>query len=696
MRDGKWLRRLKGTTFSARRAWRVVLSFVVCQLLLGTQQALAQYNIDRLVNIGRSALYYEDYVLSMQYFNQVIAVRPWLYEPWFFRAVAKYNLDDFAGAEADCTEAISRNPFVVNVYELRGLARIQQEKFQEAIADYDKALTYAPDNRSLWHNRVLCHLQNKDYQTALQQLDTMQARWSHYAQAYSIRADVYLQMADTTAAAEALEKSIELDPYDGRTWAVRSLISLQKQQWKEAEQQLDQAIRLLPKNGGYYLNRALARYHQNNLRGAMADYDMTLDLEPNNFLGHYNRGLLRADIGDDNRAIGDFDFVLRLQPDNMLALFNRAVLLDRTGDLRGAVRDYSKVIEEYPNFHTGILYRARCYRRLGMTAKAELDEFAVYKAQLYKHLYGIDPKDRKRSQRKWSDMDPDKFNELVVEDEQEPEREYQSEYRGHVQNRKADMEMLPMFALALEPQTNGVAKTANYDQQVESINQQHLARTLYINNSMPTLDTPHTTDYFAYIDSLTNAIEHAHNMQRTKPLLMARAVAYTALQDYEAATTDLTTCLQADSTCVPALWQRAVTRYRQMLVAGNSSLIVTSTTADASRHDEAQRVSMQLVAAGIDSDLERALKLNPRSTFLLYNRACLYAYQQDYEKAVNLFTDALQADTHLAEAYYNRGLCLLKLGRETEAVSDLSKAGELGLYAAYSIIKKQRSAAVQK
>ena len=30
----------------------------------------AQFNTDRLIAIGRSALYYEDYVLSIQYFNQ--------------------------------------------------------------------------------------------------------------------------------------------------------------------------------------------------------------------------------------------------------------------------------------------------------------------------------------------------------------------------------------------------------------------------------------------------------------------------------------------------------------------------------------------------------------------------------------------------------------------------------------------------
>ena len=105
----------------------------------------AQYNTDRLVMIGRSALYYEDYVLSIQYFNQAIGAKPYLYEPWFFRGVAKFYLDDFRGAESDCTEAIERNPYVISCYELRGLCRINQKKYAEAIEDYTFALRYNPD-----------------------------------------------------------------------------------------------------------------------------------------------------------------------------------------------------------------------------------------------------------------------------------------------------------------------------------------------------------------------------------------------------------------------------------------------------------------------------------------------------------------------------------------------------------------------
>ena len=70
--------------------------FQLCSLAM-----FAQINTDRVLTIGRNALYFEDYVLSIQYFNQVIKSKPWLAVPYFYRAVAKINLDDYKGAEED-------------------------------------------------------------------------------------------------------------------------------------------------------------------------------------------------------------------------------------------------------------------------------------------------------------------------------------------------------------------------------------------------------------------------------------------------------------------------------------------------------------------------------------------------------------------------------------------------------------------
>ena len=649
---------------------RLMSAIITMQLSLLT--ATAQYNTDRLLTIGRAALFYEDYVLSMQYFNQAIQSKPYLYEPWFFRGVAKYHLEDYAGAERDCSEALQRNPYVVNIYELRGLSRIQQKKYGDAIADYSRALRYDPENRGLWHNRVLCHIQNKEYDAALAELDTMQSRWSQYADSWAMRADIYMQQKDTAQAIAALQSSLDIDPYDGQTWAARSIISLSREEWAEAEEQLNRAIHLLPKRGGYYINRALARFNQNNLRGAMADYDMALDLEPNNFLGHYNRGLLRAQVGDDNRAITDFDFVLRLEPDNMLALFNRAVLLDKTGDLHAAIRDYTKVIDEFPNFWTGLEARAACYRRLGMTKKAEADEFTVYKARLYKHLYGTQPRLDPSQMRKRSDEDMDKYNQLVVEDQQEVEHEYKNDYRGHVQNHKADLDMQPMFALSMVKIHDEVRANIAFDRDVDALNQDHRhdTRPIFVVCGHPALSDEHSSRYFVYLDSLTSVINKTHDTGKAVDIMLIRAIAYTVIQDYQQAIDDLSTYLQIDTTSVLALWQRAVCQARIGLFQASEGS------------------NTELVTASVLADLNHALELRPHNAYLYYNRGCIHARRNNLRQAIDDFTTALQYEPNMAEAYYNRGICHLNNGETQKANADLSKAGELGLYAAYSVMKR--------
>ena len=119
---------------------------ILTAILLLPTLLYAQINTERVMTIARNALYFEDYVLSIQYFNQVINAKPYLYEPYFFRGLAKINLDDYQGAESDCDAAIQRNPFVVGAYQIRGLARIRQNKFDGAIEDYKTALKYDPEN----------------------------------------------------------------------------------------------------------------------------------------------------------------------------------------------------------------------------------------------------------------------------------------------------------------------------------------------------------------------------------------------------------------------------------------------------------------------------------------------------------------------------------------------------------------------
>ena len=56
---------------------RIVFALLLVAVFL-PQCVHAQINAERVLLMGRNALYYEDYVLAIQRFNMVINAKPWL------------------------------------------------------------------------------------------------------------------------------------------------------------------------------------------------------------------------------------------------------------------------------------------------------------------------------------------------------------------------------------------------------------------------------------------------------------------------------------------------------------------------------------------------------------------------------------------------------------------------------------------
>ena len=164
-----------------------------------------------MIDIGRNAIYFDDYVLAIQYFNLVINSKPYLYEPYFYRALAKFYLDDYTGAEADCSRAIERNPFFPSSYQVRGLSRIKLGKLSTAVEDYTKAVEMEPGNRSLWHNLTICYLELNRLHEADSICDRMLKQWPRQAEGYGIKCQIKMAEKDTVEAEKLIDKALEVD-----------------------------------------------------------------------------------------------------------------------------------------------------------------------------------------------------------------------------------------------------------------------------------------------------------------------------------------------------------------------------------------------------------------------------------------------------------------------------------------------------
>lgn len=686
----------------------------------------AQVNTQRVLSIGKNALYFEDYVLSIQYFNQVIKSKPYLAEPYLYRALAKFNLEDYTGAESDLTLCLERNPFLVYAYQCRGAARQNLNNYSGAIEDYSKGLEFRPTDKVMLLNKAIAYAQKKEYDSSLSTLDTLLDHQPNYTEAYLARGTVYSEKGDTLLAFEDYNSALELDRYYAPIYARRGLLYFQSEDYQEALADFDQAIYLETNQVGYHINRGLVRFYLNDLRGAMTDYDRVVDLEPDHSIARFNRGLLRSQVGDVYGALQDFDKVIELEPDNYLAIYNRALLNDEVRNYQNVINDLNIIIGEYPNFVPGYYFRADVKRKLNDLKGADKDYWFAYdlEKELLKQkekgkivtgkevLDADESSEEKDKTREQSDKNIHKFNRLVVYDkEEETKSKYENEIRGRIQDKQVTIDLEPQFIVTYYENITEIDNSIlRANQTISDYNNQRvLLHQLKIVTHESPLTDDQADDHFRSIDHYSSVIDRApHNADA----YFGRALDLMVLQDLSEAINDFGQAIALKPEFVLAYFNRAATSYKLMQIedyekesSDLASLSLNMQTLSLKRatsvghthpdpspliEDDTQLIN-QKKSDNLNlilSDYEMVLKLDPDFVYAYFNRANIRCMQNDYRMALVDYTEAIERNPDFVEAYFNRGLIRLHLGETDKGIEDLSKAGELGLIKAYSIIKK--------
>lgn len=668
----------------------------------------AQINTDQVMRIGQNSLYFEDYVLSIQYFNQVIRVKPYLAKPYFYRSVAKLSLGDYKGAEDDATLCIDRNPFIVDAYQVRGVARQNSRKFAEAITDYDKALSIQPDDKNFLFNKALCQLQLKQYHASDSTFRYLLKRDKKNERIYLGLAQVCIETGDTTQALAFIDKSLAISKNTSTAYAVRAQIEAQHGNFQAAAADMDSLIKLEPKNVNNYINRAYFRYKADDYFGCLSDYDYAITLDPENSAAIYNRAQLNSEVGEYAKAIVDFTTVLKRDPQNFLALYNRLQLYLMTEQYRKALGDYDRILKKYPNFESGYMQRAAIKQRLGDIRGAQRDNeraIAIFKKKGIR-VSSFNPADLevKKAEKKMAqeienakkgieqpETEEDivkKFNKLLtVEDDNGLKPEYDNHSRGHIQNQNVDIEPMPMFFLTYYDVVNKLNGKTQYMKEVTEVNDSRLlSKMLVLSDDAVQLDSAAISSHFESIDYYNGML--AVSKPRSIDYF-GRAMDFMMVKNYESAIADINRAIELAPKFTLAYFLRANAYYMQYeLEKGDASKAsATSTDAAAAAKLLVQNASDGKLTDAL-ADFNEVLKLSPKSVYALYNRGFIYLLMGDYTSAISSFNEAIAIKPDFGEAFYNRGLMYFKLGNREKGVADLSNAGELGVLPSYNVLKR--------
>lgn len=661
----------------------IILALLLSPFTIHLSPVKAQLNTDRITAIGRNALYFEDYVLSIQYFNQVIHLKPYLAEPYFYRSIAKIQLEDYQGALKDCNAAIERNPFSPGCYYTRGYIYRQLNRLEEAEADYTEALHFSPENRTYMLLRADTRAQMKHYDAALEDIEQMLRREPQSASVWSEKGHIAIQKKDTLLALDAFEQAASYDKSNPAVWSALGVTNLMLDREDEAYVQLSQAINLGSKWAGDYINRGVIHYRRHNYRGALSDYDQAVKIAPRDADCYYNRGVMRQEVGDYNNALEDLNTAISLAPERTEMRYQRAVVEMQLKQWKAVVTDMDAMIARYPYFLPAYYLAAQAkaqqgdqkaayqYRQKAQELESRKDEIqAQQAAQPNTDMMIAEAQPQKKDHRKeFSTSTAQNQTELPEE-----EQKYDSQTRGTVQKRHQDIVNEPNMVLSYYSQDLSLRRTNYYHPLVEQLNNRSILPAPMRLTSQEIALTAEMVDFhFAEITRLSKQIDEMPSAE----LFLARAIEFAIVQDYTSAIDDCTRALTITDNASPLnvilTFCRANWRYRLL------------------EYQRATGETESTVNMDFDimlRDYDQVLRLQPDFVFALYNKANILCAQHEWKDAIDYYTQAIRLDNDFAEAYFNRGLTYVYTGENEKGLADLSKAGELGIYQAYNMITR--------
>ena len=656
--------------------------------LVAALQGYAQIDMEQVIKIGQNAIYFKDYVLAVQLFNNAVRADSTRAEPYYYRAMAKYQLDDYRGAEEDASESIRRNPFIYEAYYLRGIARHTLGKDSLAALDYEVVLKNNPDHKGALHNASVLYVAREDTLKARKTIDHLRRYFPDYAMGYVLDGGLHLIQKDTLGAEGLFKDAIRHDPTLTGAYLSLAEIEYNRREYARAEELITGSIEQTPRESRLFVNRALMRYKQNNIRGAMSDYTEAVKLDPTSALAHYNRALLRTQVGELNGALEDFNIVVQNDPNNYFAIFNRAILSNLVGDPSLAKSDLDKIIKRYPTFVPAYAERSTAYRMLGQDYAARKD---LYQAS--KMIYDEGTADRaKAMQQIQEDLEESlaadsatlavrderdenirKFRQLVINSRNKGYTELfiedaasEGSIRGRVQDREYAVRPQGMYRLSYYIRTEGQLRFTPKKAFMEALFPHEEGRQIFVVWDVPELED-------------RQAAEHLADLQSGRGTSFDRAMTALTVRDFSASVDAFTSAIEDDPDNAAAYFQRAVSRY-----------LAYQESEERSNAGEADLVRRRGISQAAISDLEKVLELIPDYAPALYNIGYIYYTLGRYTDAVAYFEKAIAQSPDMGVAYFNLGLSRYALGEKVAGDQSMSRAGELGIYDAYSIIKRMQ------
>jgi serine/threonine-protein kinase len=169
-----------------------------------------------------------------------------------WRAELNLDCENYAAAEADCTEAIRRDPARAEAFHVRGTVRQQRGDTDGAIEDFTEALRLSPDHGLAHVGRAVCHFVKKDYPAAVADCDAAIRLLPNVVRCYELRGSALKHLGDLDAALANFDEAVRLAPTAVMAYNYRAGVHYARKDYAAAVRDHMEALKRDPRHAGTF------------------------------------------------------------------------------------------------------------------------------------------------------------------------------------------------------------------------------------------------------------------------------------------------------------------------------------------------------------------------------------------------------------------------------------------------------------
>ena len=386
-------------------------------------------------------------------------------------------------------------------------------------------------------------------------------------------------------------------------------------------------------------------------------------------------------MGELNRAVDDLDRVININSENVLAYFNRAAVFMQQGKWQQAINDYDRAIELYPDFAKAYINRSYAKSMLGRYQESKRDwDTAQKKVREYRVKTSTD-----EGYEAFADTTK-KFNSLLALDADFAKKNFNNEL---LQYREVDIKLKPMFQFVPDEGASKSESISTIGGKLLNDKLDHFIAAMPIRTRISAEKTTSSESAKRRLEPLEERIRKG---QGNEYIQFAKAMLQSQASQFNNAMDSYSVAIDMDPDNPFPYLNRGVLQAEMIDFIASMENSVQSLTIDADGNTTKTVVKDRSstrydYSAAIDDMLESQRRA-PELPYVYYNLGNLYCLSDDLPSAVANYTKALEQFPYIGEAYFNRGLVLIYLKDKEKGCIDISKAGELGILDAYSVIKK--------